>query len=110
MKVLFPILFLAQLFSITVWSQDSVLNNAFEEGEVLHYRIYYTSAFSDVYSGDAAVCVRLDTINNEQVYKFVGIGESNSFFDFFYKVRDRFESYVNTRTLLPYRFILIEFF
>ena len=34
----------------------------------------------------------------------VGDGKTYSFFDNFFKVRDRYESYVDTTTMLPYKF------
>ncbi|MBI1781814.1 MAG: DUF3108 domain-containing protein, partial [Sphingobacteriales bacterium] len=35
----------------------------------------------------------------------VGTGQTNSFFDKFFKVRDTYESYIDTATLQPYKFI-----
>ena len=43
--------------------------------------------------------------NGKHVYHFVGEGKSYSFFDNFFKVRDRYESYADTTNLLPYKFI-----
>jgi hypothetical protein len=35
----------------------------------------------------------------------VGIGSSNPSYDWIFKVRDRYESYIDTATLQPYKFI-----
>jgi hypothetical protein len=35
----------------------------------------------------------------------VGVGNTYPFFDNFFKVRDRYESYIDTASLLPYKFI-----
>ena len=39
------------------------------------------------------------------VYHCVGEGKSYSFFDNFFKVRDRYETYIDTTNLFPLKFI-----
>ena len=39
------------------------------------------------------------------LYHCVGEGKSYSFFDKFFKVRDRYESFIDTANLLPYKFV-----
>ncbi len=47
----------------------------------------------------------LENIGSTPVYHVVGEGTSNSSYDWIFKVRDRYESYIDTATLQPYKFI-----
>jgi hypothetical protein len=44
-------------------------------------------------------------VNGKPVYHIVGDGKSYPFYDNFFKVRDKYETYIDTATLQPYRFI-----
>jgi len=56
-------------------------------------------------AGTANFTVTTERLNNKPVYHLVGTGVTNSKYDFIFKVRDRYESYIDTTTLEPYRFI-----
>ncbi len=92
-------------------AQDTIINRAFRPGEHLGYKLNYGSSFGELNAGVADVNVgvlkKRDTVNGQvrTLYHFTGTGSSNRFFDFFYKVRDHFESFVDSATLLPVRFI-----
>lgn len=108
---IFFLLFLV-LVSNASLSQDfeyrNIENNAFTFGEKLKFRVYYHSFLTGkVDAGTATLEVKNtpDHFNNREVYHIVGIGKSNRTFDFFYKVRDRFESYVDTKSLMPHYFV-----
>jgi hypothetical protein len=40
-------------------------------------------------------------LNNRQIFHIVGKGRSSPFFDWFFKVRDVYETFIDTNTLLP---------
>lgn len=82
----------------------SIKNMAFNSGEYLNYRVYYTLGVY-VAAGEANFNVSLERFNNKPVYHVIGDGSTYSFYDSFFKVRDRYESYVDTATLQPYKFI-----
>ncbi|MDH7464568.1 DUF3108 domain-containing protein [Chitinophagaceae bacterium 26-R-25] len=79
-------------------------NTAFNTGEYLNYKVYYTLGVY-VAAGEANFNVSLEKFNNKPVYHVVGDGSTYSFYDNFFKVRDRYESYVDTATLQPLKFI-----
>jgi hypothetical protein len=81
------------------------VQHAFGAGEVLEFEVSYDSPFGKFTAGNAVVKVEDAVHNNQAVFHITGIGETNSFFDMFYKVRDRFETLIDTTTLLPYKFI-----
>lgn len=92
-----------------LFSQDTVENHAFKTGEYLKYRVYYSSSVGNFTAGEAILTVAdaVDSYsgNTNDVYHITGIGNSKGVFNWFYKVRDKFESFVNKSTLLPYTFI-----
>lgn len=109
-----PIFFLVFLlcFSNLLLSQDfeyrTIENNAFTYGEKLKFRVYYHSFLTGkVDAGIATLEVKTShrKFSGREVYHIVGIGKSNRTFDLFYKVRDRYESYIDTKSIMPHLFI-----
>ena len=47
----------------------------------------------------------MERIAGKPVYHIIGDGKTYSFYDNFFKVRDKYETYVDTSTLQPLRFI-----
>lgn len=80
-------------------------NTAFQAGEFLTYKVYYTVVGAYFGAGEATFSASLETYNNKPVYHVVGDGKSYSFYDKIFKVRDKYESYIDTATLQPYKFI-----
>jgi hypothetical protein len=56
-------------------------------------------------AGDASFTTTLEKYNGKPVFHCVGEGKTFSFFDNFFKVRDRYETYIDTVTMLPIKFI-----
>lgn len=90
-------------------SQDTVENNAFRAGEYLKYRVYYSSSLGNLTAGEAILTVEdwKDTRQGrtKDVYHITGIGNSKGMFNWFFKVRDKFETFTDKETLLPYAFL-----
>ncbi len=82
-----------------------VRNTAFQPGEQVTMKVYYTTLGMYVGAGEAKFTTTLEKFNGVPVYHCVGTGESYPFFDNFYKVRDRYETYIDTATMLPVKFI-----
>jgi Protein of unknown function (DUF3108) len=80
-------------------------NNAFQAGERIDFNIYYSVIGLYVNAGNASFTTSLEKINNKPVYHVVGDGTSNNSYDWIFKVRDRYESYIDTATLQPYKFL-----
>lgn len=98
------------LFVFASFSQDTepfcgVHNTAFKDGEEVTMRVYYTTLGLYVGAGEAKFTTTLEKYNGVPVYHCVGTGITYSFFDNFYKVRDRYESYIDTGSMLPVKFI-----
>jgi hypothetical protein len=83
----------------------TIKNTAFSAGEKLTFKVFYTVAGLYVAAGEASFTNSLETLNNKPVYHIIGDGKTYPFYDGFFKVRDRYESYIDTTTLQPYKFI-----
>jgi hypothetical protein len=82
-----------------------IKNKAFTEGEVVKMTVYYSTMGAYIGAGEATFSTSLERLNGKPVYHVVGLGKSFSFFDNFFKVRDRYESFIDTSTMQPYRFV-----
>ena len=82
-----------------------VRNFAFEHGESISYTIFYSVIGIYVNAGTANFTTYLEKLNNKDVYHVVGTGSSNPSYDWIFKVRDRYETFFDTATLQPYKFI-----
>lgn len=78
-------------------------NTAFKEGEVLTYRLHY--GIMD--AGIAVLEVKPEVldVSGRKVYHVVGNGYSKGSFDWFYKVRDRYETFIDKDALVPWMFV-----
>jgi hypothetical protein len=78
-------------------------NKAFVAGEILKYRIHY----GIIDAGVAQIEVKKDlhTLSNRKTFHVVGTGRTKGAFDWFFKVRDRYESYIDTASLVPWAFV-----
>ncbi|MDP4211321.1 MAG: DUF3108 domain-containing protein [Bacteroidota bacterium] len=82
-----------------------VKNTAFQANESITYRVYYTLAGVYIAAGEATFSNVLETLNGKPVYHVTGEGHTYNFYDNFFKVRDKYESFIDTATLQPYKFI-----
>ncbi|MBX3162885.1 MAG: DUF3108 domain-containing protein [Bacteroidetes bacterium] len=78
-------------------------NSAFKEGEVLTYRMHY--GFINAGIAELEVKPDLVTIKGRKVYHIVGRGYTTGAADLFFKVRDRYETYMDKNALLPWYFV-----
>jgi len=78
-------------------------NVAFKEGEILTYRMHY----GVVNAGGVVLEVKpeLMNISGRDVYHIVCTGYTTGSADWFFKVRDRYETYMDKDALLPWMFV-----
>jgi len=82
-----------------------IRNSAFQNGESITFKVFYNVLGLYVDAGTAVFTAGIEQMNSKPVYHLVGTGNSNSSYDFIFKVRDRYESYIDTASLKPYKFI-----
>jgi hypothetical protein len=95
-------------FSVRLTAGDDfcgIRNNSFSNNENISYVVFYSALGMYVNAGNASFKVSAEKFNNKPVYHIVGTGQSNSKYDWIFKVRDRYESIIDTATLQPYKFI-----
>jgi len=97
------ILSLFLLASSTPQELPSVDNDAFQVGEKLRYRITY--GFMD--AGEAILELKNTTKkgNGRDMIHAVGIGRTLGGFNSFYKVEDRYETYLDKKGIFPWFFV-----
>lgn len=87
------------ILSINVFAQNS---SAFGTGEWFKFRMSYSGWMT---AGEATLKVNEDVIDGKPVYHVVGKGKTTGAISWFFKVKDRYESYFDKTEIIPYRFI-----
>ena len=104
------LIFLIALISLTIRlaAEDDfcgIRNRSFSAGENITLVVFYNALGIYVNAGTANFNLTQERMGNKQVYHVVGTGNTNSSYDWIFKVRDRYETYIDTATLRPYKFI-----
>ena len=76
-------------------------NLAFKPGERIEYSVYYNWGPLWVNAAMVYFNVHEKTYRNRQVYHFDSYGQTHRQFDWLFKVRDRFQSYVDMESFRP---------
>jgi hypothetical protein len=108
MRLLFTPLFFACLFlPVIMNAQDTpaMKNEAFAAGESLTYNIYYNWGAIWLQAGEATFSVQKKDYKGKAAWYFTGTGSTFPKYDWIYKVRDKFESWADTSSLKPFRFV-----
>lgn len=92
-------------FMVSAQKNCTVTNQTFQSGEQLNYVINYNWGAIWLTTGEVAFTAAISDLNGRKVYHFMGLGGTYPKYDWFYKVRDKYESYVDTSSLRPIRFI-----
>ncbi len=82
-----------------------VKNSAFQYNESITYKVFYTLAGVYIGAGEAMFTTGLENINGKIVYHITGDGKTYSFYDNFFRVRDKYETFIDTATMQPLKFI-----
>lgn len=76
-------------------------NYAFQAGETLKYNVMYHWGFIWLDAGRVEFNVSTKFYKGRQVYHLTGIGNTLPKHEWIYKVRDKYQSYLDKETLLP---------
>ncbi len=104
-KAVFLVAILCSFSLKTNYEDCGIKNTSFKDGEKVKMIVYYSTLGMNVAAGEADFSSTLETLNGKPVYHCIGEGKTYPFFDKFYKVRDKYESYIDTANLLPYKFV-----
>jgi hypothetical protein len=85
-----------------------VENNTFQRGEFLKYRVFYDSWITYWITagyGTTEIAPEPVEISGKSTYHIIVNGSSANIFNVFFKVRDKFETFMDEEALIPYKFI-----
>ena len=77
----------------------------FAEGESLQFRVYYNMGFVWINAGNVTMDIADQNYRGRKTYHITGFGKTAKSYEWFYKVTDRYETYLDPETLLPEKFI-----
>lgn len=99
MKAVYPIvLFMFFLSPKPVQKADS----AFQDGEWFRFKMSYSGWLK---AGNATLSVSETTLEGKNVFHVVGKGWTTGMINWFFKVEDQYESYFDSQSGRPYKFI-----
>lgn len=110
MKKRFQIAIISSILLIasTVKAQNEfcgIKNRSFNPGEKVTYKVYYNMGWIWAGAGEAVFTTKYENYKGTPVYHVKGIGTTYSSYEWFYKVRDVYESYIDTSNLMPVKFL-----
>ncbi|MDR3679739.1 MAG: DUF3108 domain-containing protein [Flavipsychrobacter sp.] len=80
-------------------------NTSFVKGEKVFYKVYYNVSLLWVNAGEADFNVTQQMYNGRSTYHVVADGRTVKSYEWFFKVRDRYETYLDEQTMLPMKFL-----
>lgn len=97
-------LVLLTLITLQIKAQCNDINTAFKAGELVKYHAYYNWGFIWINAGEVSFSVDAARVNNQPGYHLKAHGATYKSYDFLFKVRDTFETKVDTLHLEPFEF------
>ena len=108
MKIFSLVLLIFSFLNSIAQPDTEVNNGAFRRGEKLVYRIYFKSFITGrVNAGEVTLQIKNTNrkFNGRDTYHIECLGKTSKSFNWFIKVEDRFESFIDEKSLLPWLFI-----
>lgn len=104
MKKISPVLLILSLVIAGFVAKDrmrQIPNDSFSTGEILKYKVHY----GPIVAAEAVIDVAptLHKVNNRACYKATVYGKTTSSFDLFIRIRDTWQSYIDTAAMVPQR-------
>src|SRR5438105_2247570 len=80
-------------------------NTSFADKERLTLKVYYNMSFVWINAGNTTITTSVEELNGHKAYHVTGDGRTAKSYDWFFKVRDKYETYLDKETLLPVKFV-----
>lgn len=96
------------LLSVSAQDLRKIDNQAFQRGEKIVYKAYYDSFVTGhVVAGEASLEIEKENrvIANRNTMHVIGLGKTRGLFNFFFKVVNRYETYIDEQAIVPLLFI-----
>lgn len=107
-KITFILLSMVILSSIAAQDLRVQKNDAFQRGEKIVYKVYYDSFVTGhVVAGEASLEIEKEDriIANRSTMHVIGLGKTRGLFNLFFKVVNRYETYIDEKAIAPLLFI-----
>ena len=88
-----------------VYTKCGIINNSFAAREVLKYDVGYKMGWIWISAGVVDFKIEEGNMFNKACYHITGFGKTHKSYDWFFKVRDKYETYIDKQTMLPLKFI-----
>src|SRR3954464_1430180 len=105
-KLFFLAVYTILCFTATAQSEFcNTRNTAFGDGEQLYFKVWYNAGRIWIGAGEANFNVALHQMNGKKVYHITGDGKTLHSYEWLYKVRDKYESWLDASTMQPMKFV-----
>lgn len=76
-----------------------------QAGEVVEYDVFYTALGVYAKAGDATFTTTVEKLNGKPVFHITATGKTTDKYDWIFKVRDKYETFIDTATMEPLKFV-----
>lgn len=80
-----------------------IVNEAFKPGEKLKFRVHF--GFVDAGEVTLEIADHYEKFGGRSCLHIVGLGRTKGAFDWFFKIRDRYETYLDQEAIVPWYFV-----
>lgn len=104
-KIVLALMFLAICY--TSYAQTDfcgITNRSFQPGERVVFKVFYNMGMIWAGAGTATFTTTLENYKGKPVYHVKGVGKTYDSYEWFYKVYDVYETYIDTTNLMPVKF------
>jgi hypothetical protein len=98
------ILIFFSFFCLTISNavgQCDIINSAFKNEEKIEYEVVYNWGFIWIPAGKVTFRVKSNEIKGRPIFQIYAYGNTYKGYDWFFKVRDTFRTYIDTATMNP---------
>jgi hypothetical protein len=96
------------IYTPTIFAQIDfcgISNTSFSKNEKLAFKVYYNMGSIWVAAGEASFTTKITQVNGKAAYHITGFGKTLKSYEWFFKVRDTYQTFIDTQTLQPLKFI-----
>ncbi len=105
-KLFFLAIYTIRCLTATAQSEFcNTRNTSFSDGEQLYFKVWYNAGRIWIGAGEANFTVTAEQMNNRRAYHIVADGKTLKSYEWFYKVRDKYESWVDAASMQPIKFV-----
>jgi len=98
-------LFFSALYAVAQTESCNNRDVSYGAGESLTFNVYYNVGLLWIYTGNANLSIADEVCKGKSSYHVTGVGKTAKSYELFFKVNDRYETFIDKETMLPMKFI-----